>query len=62
MTTFATGLGAIGLPGQDARDLASHVLSLEAAILLSRPARSVVLIEQAAKFLLQIVRAKLPKP
>jgi hypothetical protein len=36
--------------------------SLEGAILLSRAAKSVTPIEQAAKFVLQIVRAKVRKP
>jgi hypothetical protein len=36
--------------------------SLEGAILLSRAAKSVAPVEQAAKFVLQIVRTKVPKP
>jgi TetR/AcrR family transcriptional regulator, lmrAB and yxaGH operons repressor len=63
VTTFATGLGATGLPETESRPLATHVLSsLEGAILLSRAAKSVAPIEQTANFVLQIVRAKVPKP
>jgi TetR/AcrR family transcriptional repressor of lmrAB and yxaGH operons len=61
--TIARGLGATGLPAKDARTLASYVLSsLEGAILLSRAEKSVVPIERTAAFVVQTVRANLPKP
>jgi TetR/AcrR family transcriptional repressor of lmrAB and yxaGH operons len=60
--TIARGLAATGLPSTDARALASYVLSsLEGAILLSRAAKSVTPLERAAAFVVQTVRAKLPK-
>jgi TetR/AcrR family transcriptional repressor of lmrAB and yxaGH operons len=61
--TFAGGLAATGLPAKDAGALASYVLSsLEGAIVLSRAERSVAALERTAAFVVQTVRAKLPKP
>ena len=61
--TIARGLGTTGLPPKDARTLASYVLSsLEGAILLSRAEKSVGPIERTAAFVVQTVRANLPKP
>ncbi len=60
--TIAGGLAATGLPDKDARVLASYVLSsLEGAILLSRAEKSTAPIERTAIFVVQTVRAKLPK-
>jgi hypothetical protein len=50
------------LPAKDAGVLASYVLSsLEGAILLSRAEKSTAPIERTAIFVVQTVRAKLPK-
>ena len=61
--TIAGGLAATGLPAKDARALASYVLSsLEGAIVLSRAEKGVTALERTAAFVVQTVRAKLPKP
>jgi TetR/AcrR family transcriptional repressor of lmrAB and yxaGH operons len=60
--TIAHGLAATGLPAKDARALASYVLSsLEGAIVLSRAEKGVAPLERTAAFVVQTVRAKLPK-
>ena len=60
--TIARGLGATGLPAQEARTLASYVLSsLEGAILLCRADNSVVPIERTAVFVVRTVRTALAK-
>jgi TetR/AcrR family transcriptional regulator, lmrAB and yxaGH operons repressor len=60
--TIAHGLTATGLAAKDARALASYVLSsLEGAIVLSRAENSVAPLERTAIFVVQTVRAKLPK-
>jgi TetR/AcrR family transcriptional repressor of lmrAB and yxaGH operons len=60
--TIANGFTATGLPAKDARALAGYVLSsLEGAIVLSRAAKDVAPLERTAGFVVQTVRAKLPK-
>jgi TetR/AcrR family transcriptional repressor of lmrAB and yxaGH operons len=60
--TIAHGLAATGLPAKDARALASYVLSsLEGAIVLSRAEKGVAPLERTAAFVVQTVRAQLPK-
>jgi TetR/AcrR family transcriptional repressor of lmrAB and yxaGH operons len=62
IVTIAQGLAATGLPAKDARALASYVLSsLEGAIVLSRAEKSVAPLERTAAFVVQTVRAQLPK-
>jgi hypothetical protein len=52
----------VGLPEKDTRPLASYVLSsLEGAILLSCGEKSIAPIERSPTFVVQMVRAKLPK-
>jgi|HubBroStandDraft_2_1064218.scaffolds.fasta_scaffold590995_1 hypothetical protein len=52
----------VGLPEKDTRPLASYVLSsLEGAILLSSGEKSIAPIERSPTFVVQMVRAKLPK-
>jgi TetR/AcrR family transcriptional repressor of lmrAB and yxaGH operons len=60
--TIARGLATTGLPEKDARVLASYVLSsLEGAILLSRAEHSTAPLDRTAIFVVQTIRAKLPK-
>jgi TetR/AcrR family transcriptional repressor of lmrAB and yxaGH operons len=60
--TIARALTATGLPAKDARALASYVLSsLEGAIVLSRAEKGVAPLERTAVFVVQTVRANLPK-
>jgi TetR/AcrR family transcriptional repressor of lmrAB and yxaGH operons len=62
IVTIAQGLAATGLPAKDARALASYVLSsLEGAIVLSRAEKGVAPLERTAAFVVQTVRAQLPK-
>jgi TetR/AcrR family transcriptional repressor of lmrAB and yxaGH operons len=62
IVTIAHGFAATGLPAKDARALASYVLSsLEGAIVLSRAEKSVAPLERTAAFVVQTVRAQLPK-
>jgi AcrR family transcriptional regulator len=62
IAAIAHGLAATGLPAKDARALASYVLSsLEGAIVLSRAEKGVAPLERTAAFVVQTVRAQLPK-
>jgi hypothetical protein len=60
---MADGIASSGISGEMANDLASYVLaSLEGAIILSRTSRSVRPLEQAAQFVLDTIKGKLPRP
>jgi TetR/AcrR family transcriptional regulator, lmrAB and yxaGH operons repressor len=60
---MADGIASSGVSGEMANDLASYVLaSLEGAIILSRTSRSVRPLEQAAQFVSDTIKGKLPRP